>query len=63
MAPQPLQEGVATTCASRIAFDMLPRQPAQQVVHRHSERLALDVSQRHIERAESMQLLARCGGC
>ena len=36
-------------------LDTLPRQPAEQVVRRLPQRLALNVEQRHVERSESRQ--------
>ena len=41
----------------RVAFDVSRLEPAEQLVHRHAERLALDVPQCHVERAQGVHLL------
>src|SRR6185295_20325443 len=47
-----------TRAARGVALAVVTRRSAEQLVHRHAERLALDVPEREVERAERVRLLA-----
>ncbi len=47
-----------TDAAGGVALAVVARRAAEQLVHGHAERLALDVPQRQVERAERVDLLA-----
>src|SRR5688572_27050276 len=53
---RPLLQLSAGPSASEIAFEEGPVHAADEIVHRHSERLPFDIPQREIERAEGVNL-------
>jgi hypothetical protein len=52
-----LLQRAAAAHPGRIALDVLAREATQQLIDRHAKRLALDIPESHIERAESVQFL------
>ena len=56
--PRGVPEAALVREASRVAFDVVARLAAQQLIYGHAERLAFDIPQGHVECSQRMQLFA-----